>query len=462
MEIENLTVHPYDWKVRDEFDDNGHCVIHAWCLDRESKPYLLRFHDFPVFCHIELPMFINEYRIEWSEYKAQQVFDTLSYFLQQDAPYKHFYKRAKKLYYFRNGRTYPMLVVMFNTVKSMEKCKNFLEKPLNVRDLGKVACKVWESKIPLVRKLLSLRNASYSQWFTIDGHKVIGNEKVSTIENEYIVDRRTLNPISPSETKSWVTNPRILAFDIECYSSNPNALPNRFLSRDVAFGVSCVYQRSGYPDTREKHAIIYGDVDISKMEGITVTRVRDEMDLIDKMSDLIVKYDPEIVSGYNIFGFDYPYLNERLSRRGREWKSIGRIYNDHVKLSSTSWGSSGYGHNDINFLDMEGRINIDMYPIFKRDYKLQLYNLDFVSKTFLKKGKHDVNHKDIFKAYENQQKVWKNLVSVLTSLPSSSSTVNKVWSRFELGFDKIDINEINEWFKSIENEDIIKESKIEY
>jgi DNA polymerase elongation subunit (family B) len=460
LEKETLTVHAYDWKIRDEFDDDGHCVIHAWCLDRNSNSYLLRFHDFPAFCHVELPMFVNQYRIEWSEYKAQQVFNTLSAILKSDAPYKHFYKTSKKLYYFRNGRKYPMMVLMFDTVKSMEKCRAILENPITVRDIGKIACRVWETKIPLVRKFLSLRNTNYSQWFTINARKVFDEEKISTIENEYIGDRKTLNPIDPNETKSWVTHPRILSFDIECYSSNPNSLPNRYLSKDVAFGVSCVYQQSGYPETREKHAIIYGDVDVSVMEGITVTKVRDEMDLIDKMSDLIVKYDPEIISGYNIFGFDYPYLNERLSKRGKEWKPISRIYNDHVKLTSISWGSSGYGHNDINFLDMEGRISIDMYPIFRRDYKLQLYNLDFVSKAFLGKGngKHDVNYKDIFKAYDNQQKVWKHLVSTLTSITESVTLDDdrgkdekgiKLWSKFELTFDKIDIDEINRWFQDI-------------
>lgn len=395
--MEKIIVHPYDWKVRDEFDDNGHCVIHGWCLDKESKPYLLRFHDFPVFCHIELPHFVNNYIVEWNEYKVQQVFETLKYYLGNNAPYKFFFKRAKKLYYFRNERKYPMMVVMFHSIKAMNECKNLLERPIKIQDIGLVACKMWENKISLVRKLLSLRNCNFSQWFTIEGVKVLGDNKISTLENEYVVERTTLQPINPNETKSWITYPRILAFDIECFSSNPNSLPNKYLARDVAFGVSCVYQKSGCPETREKNAIIFGDVDTTQMNDINVIRAKDELDLIDKMCDLIIKYDPEIISGYNIFAFDYPYLNERLTRRGKDWKCISRLYNDHVKMTSMSWGSNGYGHNDINFLEMEGRISIDMYPIFKRDYKLQLYNLDFVSKAFLKKGKHDVNYKDILK-----------------------------------------------------------------
>lgn len=447
--MDDLTVHAYDWQVLDEYDDNNHCVINAWCLDRESKPYLLRFHDFPAFCNVELPYFIRNRRVKWNKWKAQQVFEKIKYVMGRNAPYKFFLKFSKKLYCYRQERQYPMMVMMFDTIKAMYKCKSLLSKPLKVKNLGSIACKVWETKISLPRKLLTLRNTKYCQWFNIKGRKIVGEEKISTLDNEYIVDRWTMNAIPPDKTKSWMTYPRILEFDIECYSSNCNAFPNKYLSKDAAFAISCVYQRAGHKETRVKDAIIYGDVDAEKIENAdNIIKVKSEMELIDKFCELIVKYDPEIVSGYNIFGFDYPYLDARMQRRMRDWKCIGRLIGEKTSMTSFSWGSSGYGHNDINILEMPGRISLDMLPIIKRDYKLPLYRLDYVSKYFLGRGKHDVEPKEMFMAFEQQQDAWKTLVEKLTQ---------NAWKKSELTFDKIDVEQISQWIDKSKLPDLNKD-----
>ena len=85
-QTETLTLHAYDWKIKDDYDDNGHVVIHAWCLDRESKPHLLRFHDFPAYCHVELPLYIGNKRMNWSGYNAQQVYESICWRLGENKP----------------------------------------------------------------------------------------------------------------------------------------------------------------------------------------------------------------------------------------------------------------------------------------------------------------------------------------------------------------------------------------
>lgn len=392
-----LTVHAYDWKVKEE-EENGHIVIHCWALDKESKPHLLRFHNFPAYCYVELPLFIGHTRVNWSGYKAQQVFDAICWKLGEDKPFKYFFKQTEKLYYYRGDKKYPMLVLLFNTMKGMYNCKSRLSTPFTVKDLGIVACKVWETKISLVRKLLTLRNVKYCQWFNIEGVKVQKDDKISIVENEYVVDRHTMNPIPPDKTSSWVTKPTILSFDIETYSDRHKALPDPYSSKHVAYMLSCVFQRSGDPDSRITDIILLGDCNDTKMAN--VIKVNSEMELIDKMADLVNKYDPDIMTGYNIFGYDNPYLDTRLKRRLREWKPMGRLINATTQMTSFSWGSSGYGHNEINLLDMDGRIMIDMLPIIRRDYKLPLYNLGYVSNFFLGRTKHPVTAKEMFETYE--------------------------------------------------------------
>jgi DNA polymerase elongation subunit (family B) len=122
--------------------------------------------------------------------------------------------------------------------------------------------------------------------------------------------------------------------------------------------------------------------------------------MIDAFVDLVNKRDPDILTGYNILAYDNPYLDTRLKRRLREWKSMSRLIDGETELRSFSWGSSAYGHNDINLLTMDGRIMIDLLPIIRRDYKLKLYNLNFVGNYFVGRSKLDVNAREMFETYE--------------------------------------------------------------
>ena len=398
--VEKITVHAYDWKVKDydKCDENGHLVIHCWALDRDSKPYLLRFHDFPAFCFVELPLFVGNRRTNWTGYKAQQVYETICWMLGEDKPYNCLFKQCEKFYYYRGGKKYPMLVLLFNSAKGMNECKKRLSKPLNVKDIGKVACKVWETKIPIVRKLLTLRKIMYCQWFNIEGVKARGEDKISTVENEYVVDRSTMNGIAAELTSSWVTQPTLMSFDIETYSDKHKALPDPYASKHVAYMISCVFQRVGDPSSRKKYIILYGDC--NPTEYAEVIKVKSEIEGFDTMTDLVIKHDPEIVTGYNIFGYDLPFIDTRIKRRLREWKPMGRLINTKTELQSFSWGSSGYGHNEINMLEADGRIFIDLLPVIKRDFKLNLYNLGFVSNYFLGRTKHPITAKEMFETYE--------------------------------------------------------------
>jgi len=393
-----LTLHAYDWTVKDEADENGHVVIHGWCLDRDSTPHLVRFHDFPAYCQIELPLYVGRKRIDWTEHKAEQVFQNISFILGDRKPFKHFFSMKEKLYYYRGGKKYPMITVLFKSLRDMYECKNRLSKPINVRDIGLVAVKVLETKIPFVRKLLTLRNMNYCQWFTIDGVKATGEDKISKLEHEYVADRSTLNPIPPSETSGWVTHPTILSYDIETYSDRHKALPDPYSSKHVAYMISLVFQRLGDPSSRKVIIILYGDCNPTKMGEII--RVSTEIEGFDKFAELVNLYDPDILTGYNIFSYDNTYLNTRLKRRLRDWKPMGRLLYDSTELISFSWGSSGYGHNEINIIKTEGRIMIDLLPIIRRDYKLSLYNLGYVSNFFLGRTKHPVTPKYMFECYE--------------------------------------------------------------
>jgi hypothetical protein len=162
-----LEVHAYDWVVRDAFEENDHVAIHCWALDRNSTAHLVRFTTFPAFCFIELPQKIYGRYYNWSDGSVRLFLDALSTRLDEHAPIRSTFQPSMKLYYYRQNRTFPIIQVCFQNLEHMRHCANLLKKPMYMKDMGHVSCNVWENQIPITRKLLTVQDVRYCQWFRV-------------------------------------------------------------------------------------------------------------------------------------------------------------------------------------------------------------------------------------------------------------------------------------------------------
>ena len=401
-----LTVHAYDWTTEDKYTVDERLAIHVWCLDRESNPYLLRIEDFPVFCHVELPLFVNGKPFNWANHYATEIFEWLKRALHDHAPERFRFEMAPKLYYYRRGRKYPFMLLTFKSIEAMRHAEYFLAKAHRIEGFGTLAFNVWETNITPVRKLLTQVNMQYSQWFEVEAELIPDSDRISTLDREYLIKKwRSIHPISGELTKSWSTKPRIVSIDIETYSHKIHAMPSKFNALDIVNVISVIYQRSGDVSSRKRYGLVLGECnDISaspsageKLESAsgnkdrepyaTILKYNNEVDLINGMSKLIIELDPEVIIGYNILGFDYPYLDHRLKRKMKEWLPMGRLRNKIPKMTTLEWQSSAFSFNSINMIHMDGRISIDIYPLIKRDNKFEEYGLGFVSQQFLGRTK---------------------------------------------------------------------------
>ena len=401
---EIVEIHAYDWTIRDKNIDDDHVAIHCWGLDQNSVPHLLRFTTFPAFCYVELPKIVRAREYTWRSSSVSEFMRLLNKFLRNDAPYDYDFVKAKKTYYYRGERVSPMIRLRFHNLQAMSHCSKLLNNPLKTDEWGFIKCNVWEDSVSIVRKLLTVRKVRYSQWFSVTAKRVEPDLRISTLEHEYIAQWDTMYPIPPDRCKAWSTKPGVLAFDIECYSNNHRAMPDKYNSRHVAYMISCIYQRYQTPSTRRRYGIIIGDckhIPSDKLTNCEIIKVDSEYDMIIAFGKIVNDTDPEIVTGYNILGFDYPYLDHRIKRRLNEWPCMGRISGERSYMTSKSWSSGAYGHQSINILQMEGRISIDLLPIIKRDYKLDKYDLNTVCRKFINKTKHDISAPEMFLIYED-------------------------------------------------------------
>jgi len=404
---------PYDVTTSDavlnEETGENHVNIHLWCLDKESKPWLVRVRDFPAYFYIELPPIVNGAPFEWDVTQAGRIVEYLKKAMGDNAPTDWSFGKFQKLYYYMADRKFPMIFVNFKTLEAVKHCNNLLGKPRTIYPFGTVQLKCYESNIDLIRKFYTSRDASFCQWlnvtgteFTLDDDARITTE--GTAEKpirEISVSYKNVSSIPSKVSESWFTHPRILAFDIETYSDNHKAMPNSLNSKHVSNIISCIYYELGNVASRKRYVIVLGDSN-EVGDGVTVIRVQTEVELIKAFAKLVIDLDPEIISGYNIFAYDYPYLDNRLKTKLQDWPKMGRIAKKPTEMTNMVWKSGAYGTNVINILQMDGRLSIDMLPIVKRDYRLDKYSLEFVSQNFLGRGKLDVKPVDMFRAYERQ------------------------------------------------------------
>lgn len=409
--IEEGTCHAYHWSFRDrELEDGNHLCIDAWCLDRNSDPLLLRIENFPALCMIELPSYVNGVFNKWTNSDVSLLMDQLTTSVRgRDGPLSKYpplrYKLAylEKIYFYNGGRKYPFIQIFFKDLKSMYECKSKLSYPITTNTFGSLMLKVWETDVPPVRKLLTAKNMNFCQWFNFRG--ILTDEKISTIK-EYILDYRDIKPISPEETLSWFTYPRIMSFDLECYSNNPKAFPNAQVVKDRIFMVSCIFHTYLKPELRKRYGIVLGKCDQipeDVLPNCEIIEVKTEMELLAKMGELIKKHDPEIISGYNINKFDVPYIEKRMGMHDEELPNFSRIPSEPCEIKKTKWKSKAFGLVIAKYLEAQGRITFDIYPYAERQFKLINYTLDTVSKYLLKRGKHDVSPVYMFETHEIMQ-----------------------------------------------------------
>ena len=137
-----------------------------------------------------------------------------------------------------------------------------------------------------------------------------------------------------------------------------------------------------------------------------------EADVLTAWTRLIQKENPDIIIGYNIFGFDYQFMFRRAVETGcyEEFLKLSRnkdelcanagggggagggsggfvnpnteITSDNVAIEQTKIALAS-GQYDLHYIKMTGRLQVDVYNYLRRDFNLSSYKLDDVSSYFI-------------------------------------------------------------------------------
>lgn len=158
--------------------------------------------------------------------------------------------------------------------------------------------------------------------------------------------------------------------------------PYAEIEGDQAKQIGLKFIRYGEKKCFKNILISYGSCDKIDDETEIIT-VDTEGDLLKVFAAKTREYDPEFIIGYNIFNFDFPFLYHRAEECGprilAEFQDLGRI------VDKKSFLTEKHGKVKTLYLEIPGRIQIDIYKILQREQpNLDSYKLDNVSSHFIK------------------------------------------------------------------------------
>ena len=181
----------------------------------------------------------------------------------------------------------------------------------------------------------------------------------------------------------------IAAYDIECTSCDGTMAQSQ-RPDDKIITIGTTFNMYGNPECFKKHVITLGSC--APIKDVEVVACKTEKEVLLEWAKLIRTMNPDVITGYNIFGFDFKYMENRskLTNCDKEFSKLSRIKNHQSKFIFKDLSSAAYGKNHFYFYDIIGRVQVDLFKVIQREHKLGSYKLDNVAAHFMREVIKDI------------------------------------------------------------------------
>ena len=250
----------------------------------------------------------------------------------------------------------------FDTLWGFKLFANELKK-----NLGKNP-EIYESNFPPYLKLIHEQHINPASPFEFQT-----NEKKGGTYDFYDIH------YSKIKVKECIIPLYVLAYDLEVYSESGFPVSSNPTSEIMQIGISTRWT-DNLLDPIERFVLIVGEAK-SEDPSLKYICCSSEKDLLIKFQDLIKIEEPDIITGYNTFGFDDGYLADRFQRYRLDLQ-LGREDTEKKIISKTFELASG--KYAVQYLDLNGRLSLDLLLYARREFNLDSYKLDNVAGTFLR------------------------------------------------------------------------------
>ena len=166
------------------------------------------------------------------------------------------------------------------------------------------------------------------------------------------------------------------------------------LEGDKCTFIGSTFMNYGEPEPYFNHCIVLNTCTEMPIENSVVESYNTEKEVLLAWQQLIQRENPDIIIGYNIFGFDYEFMFRRAEENNcvQEFLKLSRNKDEicanydketnKYKIEESSIQIAS-GQHDLKFIKINGRLQVDLYNFFRREENLTSYKLDYVAGHFI-------------------------------------------------------------------------------
>jgi len=171
------------------------------------------------------------------------------------------------------------------------------------------------------------------------------------------------------------------------------------LEGDKVTFIGSTFMNYGNTDPHFNHCIVLNTCSNIPIENSVVESYNTEKDVLLAWQNLVQRENPDIIIGYNIFGFDYEFMFRRAEENdcAEEFLKLSRVKDEVCgTLIKDQYGNDtrrykieestlqiASGQHDLRFIKMNGRLQVDLYNFYRREANLVSYKLDYVAGNFI-------------------------------------------------------------------------------
>uniref|UniRef100_A0A6C0AUT7 DNA-directed DNA polymerase n=1 Tax=viral metagenome TaxID=1070528 RepID=A0A6C0AUT7_9ZZZZ len=269
--------------------------------------------------------------------------------------------------------------------------------PVAKKDYIKLAQNMYEEFVRCQKQKQRISPSVVKRWIKCAFREYYPSEKyddnikssIQTIilkENPSITNREfdTISQDCYRELSKYNSSEKVKAKDIAEGINNLlcSSLPDVLGDKVIQIG-TVLYRYGKESTTMQRHIVTLGGCD--NIPGVEVVSCETVSELYSEWVKFMAKVQPNIITGYNIFGFDFKFLWECAEEYGCVNKLVGMGPMKHMdtKLGSKELFSAAMGHNFLYYFEMPGMVTIDLLKVIQREHNLSSYKLDDVSNEFI-------------------------------------------------------------------------------
>ena len=182
------------------------------------------------------------------------------------------------------------------------------------------------------------------------------------------------------------------------------------LEGDKCTFIGSTFMKYGDTEPYFNHCIALNTCSKMPIDNSVVESYSTEKEVLLAWQQLVQRENPDIIIGYNIFGFDYEFMfrraeeNECVEDFLKLSRNIDEICGTPIKTEQ-GYNTGKYkieestlqiasGQHDLRFIKMNGRLQVDLYNFYRREANLVSYKLDYVAGNFIGDFVKSIEHNE--------------------------------------------------------------------